>query len=88
LVEAIQRMGRQAFALVENAFDAVFGPRINPFYHLGALSFFFFWVVAASGIYLYIFFETSIEGAFFRYWVTKRPRRCCRGSRSATCSAA
>src|SRR3989344_2932356 len=64
LVEAIQRMGRQAFALVENAFDAVFGPRINPFYHLGALSFFFFWVVTASGIYLFIFFETSIEGAY------------------------
>src|SRR3989344_3439095 len=64
LVEAIQRMGRQAFALVENAFDAVFGPRINPFYHLGALSFFFFWGVAASGVYLYIFFETSIEGAY------------------------
>ncbi len=64
LVEPIQRAGRQAFAFVENAFDAVFGLRINPFYHLGALSFFFFWVVTASGIYLYIFFETSIEGAY------------------------
>ncbi|MCR4346674.1 MAG: cytochrome b N-terminal domain-containing protein [Sulfuricaulis sp.] len=49
---------------MENAFDAAFGPRINPFYHLGALSFFFFWVVTASGIYLFIFFETSIEGAY------------------------
>ncbi|MBI3569756.1 MAG: cytochrome b N-terminal domain-containing protein [Gammaproteobacteria bacterium] len=64
MVETIQRTGRRAFAFVENAFDAVFGPRINPFYHLGALSFFFFWVVTASGIYLYIFFETSIEGAY------------------------
>ena len=64
LLEAIQRTGRQAFAFVENAFDAAFGPRINPFYHLGALSFFFFWVVTVSGIYLFIFFETSIEGAY------------------------
>ncbi len=64
MLAAIQRRGRQAFAFVENAFDAVFGPRINPFYRLGALSFFFFWIAAASGIYLYIFFETSIEGAY------------------------
>jgi ferredoxin/coenzyme F420-reducing hydrogenase delta subunit len=64
LVEALQHAGRRGFALVENAFDAAFGPRINPFYHLGALSFFFFWIVAASGIYLFIFFETSIDGAY------------------------
>ncbi len=64
MLEAIQRAGRRVFAFVENAFDAAFGPRINPFYHLGALSFFFFWVVTASGIYLYIFFETSIDGAY------------------------
>lgn len=64
MVEAIQRGGRRAFAFVEHAFDAAFGPRINPFYHLGALAFFFFWIVAASGIYLFIFFETSIEGAY------------------------
>ncbi|MDO8597407.1 MAG: cytochrome b N-terminal domain-containing protein, partial [Sulfuricaulis sp.] len=35
-----------------------------PLYHLGALSFFFFWVVTVSGIYIYIFFETSIDGAY------------------------
>lgn len=64
MVETIQRAGRRAFALFENAFDAAFGPKINPFYHLGALSFFFFWVVVASGVYLYVFFESSIEGAY------------------------
>ncbi len=31
---------------------------------LGTLSFFFFWVVSASGIYIYIFFETSVSGAY------------------------
>jgi ferredoxin/coenzyme F420-reducing hydrogenase delta subunit len=64
LIETIQRTGRRAFSLFEHAFDAVFGPRINPLYHLGALSFFFFWVVAATGIYVYVFFETSIDGAY------------------------
>ena len=64
MIETIQRAGRRAFSLFEHAFDAAFGPRINPLYHLGALSFFFFWVVAASGIYVYVFFETSIDGAY------------------------
>ncbi len=60
----IQQAGRRFFLLCEAAFDAAFGPRINPFYHLGALSFFLFWTVVASGVYLYIFFETSIGGAY------------------------
>jgi ferredoxin len=64
LVESLQHAGRRAFSLVEVALDTVFGPRINPIYHLGALSFFFFWVVVASGVYLYVFFETSIGGAY------------------------
>lgn len=64
MIETIQRAGRRVFSLFENVFDAAFGPRLNPFYHLGALAFLFFWVAAASGIYLYIFFETSLEGAY------------------------
>ncbi|HSD95545.1 MAG TPA: cytochrome b N-terminal domain-containing protein, partial [Sulfuricaulis sp.] len=64
MIETLQRAGRRAFSFFEHAFDAAFGPRINPLYHLGALSFFFFWVVAASGIYVYVFFETSIDGAY------------------------
>jgi ferredoxin/coenzyme F420-reducing hydrogenase delta subunit len=63
-METIQRAGRYLFLLGEKGLDRAFGPRINPFYHLGALSFFFFWIVVASGIYLYIFFETSITGAY------------------------
>jgi len=31
--------------------------------HLGALGFFLFWIVAASGIYVYAFFDTSVAGA-------------------------
>jgi ferredoxin len=32
--------------------------------HLGALGFLLFWVLAASGIYLYLRFDTSAEGAY------------------------
>ena len=36
----------------------------NVMYNLGALSFYFFWIVAVTGVYLFIFFETSINGAW------------------------
>jgi len=35
-----------------------------PLRHLGALGFALFWVLAASGIYLYIRFDTSVAGAY------------------------
>lgn len=44
--------------------DGVFGPTLNPLSQLGALGFFFYWIVAASGIYLYIVFDTSITGVY------------------------
>lgn len=36
---------------------------LSPWHHLGALGFFLFWIVAASGIYVYAFFDTSVAGA-------------------------
>jgi coenzyme F420-reducing hydrogenase delta subunit/ferredoxin len=48
----------------EAGFDRAFGAGANPWRHLGALSFFLFWIVAASGIYLYALFDTSVEGAY------------------------
>jgi ferredoxin/coenzyme F420-reducing hydrogenase delta subunit len=55
---------RRAFEPVERACDRLFGPALNPFAQLGALGFFFFWIVAVSGIYLFIFFDTGIERAY------------------------
>lgn len=49
---------------LEATFDRAFGARDNPLRHLGALGFYFFWVAAASGIYLYVFFDTSVVGAY------------------------
>jgi ferredoxin len=36
---------------------------LAPWHHLGALGYFLFWVVAATGIYLFAFFDTSVAGA-------------------------
>jgi coenzyme F420-reducing hydrogenase delta subunit/ferredoxin len=48
----------------ERAFDHAFGAAANPLRQLGALAFWFFWIVAVSGVYLYIFFDTSVSGAY------------------------
>ena len=51
---------RYGFKRVEGWLDRVFGLRWNPLYALGALGFFYYWIVAVSGIYLYVFFDTGI----------------------------
>ena len=38
-------------------------PSSAPWHHLGALGYFLFWVIAATGIYLFAFFDTSVTGA-------------------------
>jgi ferredoxin len=37
---------------------------LEPLRHLGALGYWLFWLLAASGIYLYIRFDTSVAGAY------------------------
>jgi ferredoxin/coenzyme F420-reducing hydrogenase delta subunit len=49
---------------MEHALDSVTGARDNPLRNLGALGFFFFWIVTATGVYLYAFFDTSVTGAW------------------------
>ena len=49
---------------VENTLNAPFGQTLNPWYHLGAIAFFLFWVVVVTGVYLYIFFRTGVQQAY------------------------
>ena len=52
------------FEQAERLFDLAFGQRLNPLAWLGSLGWFFFWIAAATGIYLYIFFDTGIVDAY------------------------
>ena len=52
------------FSKVEAIFEFAFGQRLNPFAWLGAFGWYFYWIVAASGIYLYIFFDTGVVDAY------------------------
>jgi len=60
----LKRGIRLLFARAERILEWGFGPGLNPFTHLGALGWYFFWIVAASGIYLYLFFDTGITDAY------------------------
>lgn len=64
MLKLVQRPMRRAFELAEIGFDKLFGREWNPLFYLGALAWFNFWIVAVSGVYLYIVFETSIQGVF------------------------
>jgi len=64
VIAAARSVLRRGFELIERPFDRLFGPTLNPLAQLGALGFFFFWIVAVSGIYLFIFFDTGIERAY------------------------
>jgi hypothetical protein len=55
---------RRGFLWLEDWLDRTFGPAWNPLYHLGALGFFYYWIVAVSGIYVYIFFDTGTTEAY------------------------
>ena len=62
-MNGLRRGARVAFESVENLFDWAFTPAWNPLHFLGALGWFFYWIVIASGIYLYIFFDTGVHQA-------------------------
>jgi len=55
---------RGGFMSVEAVFNHAFGDRMNPFYHLGKITFFLFWVISSTGLLLYAFFDPSVDGAY------------------------
>ncbi|MCC6305791.1 MAG: cytochrome b N-terminal domain-containing protein [Rhodobacteraceae bacterium] len=55
---------RRGFDRAERLLDRPFGPDWNPLGQLGPLGWFLFWIVAATGIYLFIFFDTGVVDAY------------------------
>ena len=53
-----------ALQRVELGFDHAFGARANPWRHFGAIAFHLFWIIVATGAYLYAGFDTSVDGAY------------------------
>jgi ferredoxin/coenzyme F420-reducing hydrogenase delta subunit len=64
LLKAAQRAGQFMFDPARRVLDRGFGHQLNPLNFLGALTIYFFWIVLVSGIWLFIFFKTSVAGAY------------------------
>jgi CDP-4-dehydro-6-deoxyglucose reductase len=64
MLKGIQSAGQAAFLAVERGFNALFGDRLNPLYYLGALSYWMFWLVIASGLYVYAFYRTGVDTTY------------------------
>lgn len=64
LLGAVQRVLRAGFERTARALERIFGPETNPLAQLGTIGFFLYWIVAVSGIYLYIFFSTSVADSY------------------------
>jgi ferredoxin len=56
-------MRRWVLAL-DHRFDAAFGAAANPLKQLGALAFLLLWLLALSGVLLYVLLDTSAAGAY------------------------
>jgi NAD(P)H-flavin reductase/quinol-cytochrome oxidoreductase complex cytochrome b subunit len=59
-----QRLFRWLFTRTEAVFTRFFGNKLNPFYHLGTIAFWQFWLVFGSGFYLYAFADTGVHDAY------------------------
>ncbi|MFQ5344882.1 MAG: cytochrome b N-terminal domain-containing protein [Mariprofundus sp.] len=66
MLESIQHLGQRAFWQLDRWGNAAFGEKCNPMYHLGTLSFYFFYILFGTGIYLYIYFSPDIQLAYER----------------------
>lgn len=55
---------RSLWTRLENSLDLIFPGGSNPLRNLGAIACLMFAVLLASGIYLYVMFDTSVQGAW------------------------
>jgi NAD(P)H-flavin reductase/ferredoxin len=63
VLSRLQALLQWCFVKVEGVFNLAFGEKLNPLYHIGQISYYLMWLIVASGLYLYAFFETSVTGA-------------------------
>ncbi len=55
---------QNALLRLEALADKPFGPKGNPLRQMGTISFYLFWLVSISGIYVYVLFDTHVPNAY------------------------
>ena len=64
MLKFIHNTLRWFFMRVEGVFNIAFGDKLNPLYHLGTITFWQFWLVCISGLYLFLFADTGVNDAY------------------------
>jgi coenzyme F420-reducing hydrogenase delta subunit/ferredoxin len=64
LHDALRGGVKAVFQRCEDIFDASFRGAANPLRHLGALGFYFFWIISVSGLYLFIVLDTGVTQVY------------------------
>lgn len=64
MLKRIQALLQWFFLRAEAIGNHVFGERLNPLYYLGAISYWMFWLVVGSGLYVYAFYETGVDKTY------------------------
>lgn len=64
MIRLIHRIGQSIFLRLESGLNSIFGPTLNPFYYLGAITYLMFWVIFSSGFYIYFFYDTGVTEAY------------------------
>lgn len=64
MIKFLHRIGQNIFLRLENALNIGFGPTLNPFYYLGAITYLMFWIIVVSGLYIYAFYDTGVDSAY------------------------
>jgi hypothetical protein len=54
MVKVLQQILRWLFMRIENVFNVAFGDKMNPFYHLGTISFWQFWLLVIRPLPLHL----------------------------------
>lgn len=62
-IHSIRTFALRLLQAIEHPFDRAFSVADNPWHNLGALSYYFFWIIAGTGLYLFAVFDTSVTGA-------------------------
>ncbi len=60
----VRRHACAALERIEHGFDALYGAEANPLKQLGALGWFCYWIVVATGVYVYIIYDSGVTEAY------------------------
>ena len=63
-ISPLLRPGNAVLVYLQERLSAVFTPRLNPMYNLGALALYLLYAIVISGIYIFLFYRMSLPSAY------------------------